>query len=61
MKTLKFLILIAWACFVAAYLASCAPKAYPVGPSPLDTPGELDPTAAELHAKNIRWITRGNF
>ena len=49
MKTLLSLALLA--------LASCAPQAYPVGaPNPLDSVGG-EPTAAELHAKNIAAIT----
>jgi len=47
---------------VAAFilgLFSCSPVAYPVGaPNPLDEPGHVEPTAAELHAENIR-IIRG--
>lgn len=47
------------ALLAALALASCAPKAFPVGtPNPLDTPGGSAPTAAELHAKNLRWIIR---
>lgn len=38
------------------YLASCAPKAYSPGPNPLDEPGSSEPTAAELHAENIKAI-----
>ena len=57
MKTIKFLSLLAWA-FVVANCLSCAPKAYPVeSPNPLDTPGEWEPTADELHLGNIRAIT----
>ena len=41
---------------MTAALNSCAPRAYPPGPNPLDEPGFSDPTAAELHAKNIRLI-----
>lgn len=44
------------AIIAAITLASCAPRAYPPGPNPLDEPGSSDPTAAELHAKNIRLI-----
>lgn len=42
-----------------AGLNSCtAPRAYPPGtPDPLDQPGTPEPTAAELHAKNIAAIT----
>ena len=50
MKTLLSLAILA--------LASCAPKAFPVGsPDPRNAPGTADPTAAELHAKNIAAIT----
>jgi len=57
MKTIKFVVLIAWGFFVATFL-SCAPKAYPPDvPNPLDEPGYRQPTAAELHLKNLRIIT----
>lgn len=51
MKTLSIAIL-------AALVASCAPQAYPVDtPNPLDEPGYVPPTAAELHLENLRAIT----
>lgn len=57
MKTIKFIALLAYGFFVATFL-SCAPKAFPVdSPNPLDTPGEGEPTADELHLENIREIT----
>lgn len=61
LSTSKLIIsLVQSAAMLAAILwaTSCAPKAFPVGsPNPLDTPGETEPTAAELHAKNIAAIT----
>ena len=44
--------------FAAVVIASCAPKAFPLGsPDPRNAPGTPEPTAAELYAKNISAIT----
>jgi len=55
MKTIKFLALLAWAFIVANVLSCTAPKAFPVGPSPLDTPEVSDgtPTILEGHMRAI--------
>ena len=54
MKTLAILLTLA--------LASCAaPTPRWSEFAPLDEPGHVEPTVAELHAKNIRWIIRGKF
>lgn len=51
-------ILIGAALIAIASLSSCGlNKAFPVGPSPLDEPGERQPTASELHDGNVRAIT----
>ena len=49
MKTLLSLALLA--------IASCAPAPSWTAFNPLDEPGESQPTAAELHAKNLANIT----
>jgi hypothetical protein len=44
------------AMIAVAILAGCAPKAFPVGPNPLDEPWQADcPTS--LHTGNLRAIT----
>ena len=45
------------ALIVIASLSSCAPRAFPVGPNPLDEPGEEQPTVESLHRGNVRAIT----
>lgn len=55
-RLIKFAAVIAYGLFVATFL-SCAPKAYPPGPNPLDEPGYTPPTVAELHLENLRAIT----
>jgi len=56
MKTIKHILLILWAFFVATFL-SCAPRAYPPGPNPLDAPGSTAPTTAGFHTSHLRAIT----
>ena len=53
MKTTALLVSLA-----SLILASCAaPKAFPVGPTPLSLPGAKEPTVKQLHDLNAREIT----
>lgn len=57
MKTIKFFALLSWAFDVANLLSCATPKAFPVGPTPLDTPGGLDTTLPTIRQSHMRAIT----
>lgn len=59
MKTTKAIakgLLLGAAMIAVAILAGCTPKAFPVGPNPLDEPWQADSTES-LHTGNLRAIT----